>query len=739
MAENQNIEQEENVKVKKNFSTRGQSGTYVSGYKIEDDYIKTLNGIQAQELYYRMMLSEAQIRKLMHSVNNPIKSASWDIEPASDSPQDLKVAALIKHILFNNLPDGFRAKLDEILTFPWQGHAVFEVIHKNYNSKAFGSYTGLKNIAFRDQRTLTEWHFDSGILTGIRQEQTGEIPVDVILDPDTLLVFYNEKKGDDTGYPFCRMLYGNWKRKLLCKELQMIGIERNALQIPQLSVPDSTDPESEEYKDAVSQLKSFTNGEQAYFIVPQSYKLDFNNQNTFDPSKVQVVIKAENEEIAGSLVAMWLEMGIGGNSAVGSSTGISADFFRDGIEYLADKIVDVFNLKLIPSLVAMNFGGSVEVLPKLVHNGIADEAGEELMKIVTGYVKDGVIQADEPLEDHVRKVHGLPKKADGTMLDNQKSEDENKDDPTPDPTKEEKDLNPDEEVELSTKEKIDTPKKLIDKQAEKISEDIKEALEFSAAKYINDVMVKFKKLPVNKKQAATDNIKISGINNLKKDLKRTLSDTANRSIDMARKEIPSKKDIALNNHERDMVRLVEKYGEDIKEIKLNEFSKLPAYIQVLVRKQTDLISEDSMTELKKRIDFSFSSIETKEKSEDVIKQRMEEEADKFITSNSVSTKGVNAASLMVNEGREAFFFEPDVLDEIHSFTFVNFAPKSAICQELAGTTFNTNDAESLRYTPPLHHNCKSYLRANLKTSKGIEKLEVSVLAPSANAKKSITL
>ena len=94
---------------------------------------------------------------------------------------------------------------------------------------------------------------------------------------------------------------------------------------------------------------------------------------------------------------------------------------------------------------------------------------------------------------------------------------------------------------------------------------------------------------------------------------------------------------------------------------------------------------------------------------------------------------------MVNEGRDTFFFEADVLEEIHSFTFMNIAPKSPVCRELAGTTFNTNDAESLRFTPPLHHNCKSYLRANLKTSKGVSNLDVSTLSPSATAKKSITL
>jgi len=187
-----------------------------------------------------------------------------------------------------------------------------------------------------------------------------------------------------------------------------------------------------------------------------------------------------------------------------------------------------------------------------------------------------------------------------------------------------------------------------------------------------------------------------------------------------------------------MERMSEMFG-NIDDIKLNEFSKTPGALQVLVAKQADLISEDSLNDLKKRIDFTFSSMETKVADENIIRQALEDEADQFATSNQVKVKGNNASALMVNEGRDTFFFNSDVLDEIHSFTFVNIAPQTTICKELAGTTFKTNDAESLRYTPPLHHNCKSYLRANLKVSKGTENLNVESLSPSATAKKSITL
>lgn len=734
----------EKENTKTNFTELGRSGTLVSSDTIQNDYLTELIGVQGQDLYYKMLLGESTIRKLYHSVSNPIRSAVWDIEPTGDSPKELEQAALMREIIFNNVIGGWRAKLDEILTFPWNGHAVFEIVHKNRIDKTFGPYTGLANLAFRDQRTLDQWKFDGlGNLIYVHQIQSGDIEVDVNMPAETLLVFYNEKKGNDNGYPFCRMLYGNYKRKLLYKQLQAIGIEKGAIGVPKLTLPEGVEYGSSEYQAAVDQLTSYTQAESAHIILPNGYVLDLDQSNTFDPEKVQTAIKAENEEIAGSLVAMWLEMGIGGNSAVGSSTGISADFFRDGIEYLADKIADTINLTLIPNLMALNYGEDFEVLPRLTHAGIADEAGKELMEVVTGYTQAGVITPDEPLEDHIRKAHNLPKKAEGEMIDNQESQDETE---TPSTDNDNDSSNSSDNspiepnnknVELSDK-APKTPRTLIIKQAEVIADDIREALQFSSAKYINDVMNRYKQLPKDKKQKATDKVIIGGASKLRKSLKSSLTTTATKSIAMARTEVPVKKDVELSNHERDMIRLSEKYN-DLPEIKLNTFSKLPTYIQVLVAKQADLISEDSLADLKAKLDFSFSSIETKSADENVIRQAMEDNARKFQESGSIVLKGTNASSLMVNEGRDAFFFEPDVLEEIHSFTFMNIAPKSAVCRDLAGTTFYTNDAESLRYTPPLHHNCKSYLRANLKTSKGVDQLTISTLSPSAEAKKTITL
>lgn len=726
---------------KRNTRPVGRSGTLITGDVIQEDYLSELIGIDGQRAFHKMALGDSQIRKLIHSVNNPIKSATWSIEPFNDDERNVEIASLIEQILFCDIPGGWTGKLDEILTFPWHGHAVFEPIHRNVESQRFGPYTSLSNISFRDQRTLDYWKFSrEGVLEAIHQIQYGEVNVNVDIPAENLLIFYNEKKGNDSGYPFLRMLYGNYKRKLLYKQLQAIGIEKGAIGVPVLKLPQGVDYQSDEYNQAVDVLSNYTQAESAHIILPFGYEIELNQGNVFDPSKVQAAIKAENEEIVGSLVGMWLEMGIGGNSAVGASTGISADFFKDGIEYIANKIVETINNQLIPQLVALNYGTDIEEMPRLSHSGIADEAGEELMKVVTGYVQQGVITTDEQLEDHIRKVHNLPKKMEGELVENGETQEQEaqESEQEPEPAQ-------DEQEETQTEEEVDlnmgkpkTPRGLITQQSGIVSDGIRGVIRSSGARYVNAVMNKYNQLPDSRKQNATNDIVMGGRRNMRLNLRETLSAAVFESIQMARREVPAARNVELSERVDYMEKIQEKYG-DVSDIKLNEFSDLPGYMQVLVAKQSQLISDDTINDLESTVAFSFSSIETRTNDPAVIRQALEDSVEDFATANNINTKGTNAASFAINQGRNSFFYEPEVLDEIESFTFINASPVSTICRELVGTTFATNDRESLRYAPPLHHNCKSYLRANLKTSRGASSLEVSTLSPSAEARRTITL
>lgn len=93
---------------------------------------------------------------------------------------------------------------------------------------------------------------------------------------------------------------------------------------------------------------------------------------------------------------------------------------------------------------------------------------------------------------------------------------------------------------------------------------------------------------------------------------------------------------------------------------------------------------------------------------------------------------------MVNDARNTFFFDDEVIEGIHSFTYVNPSPVAQVCVELAGKNFAPNDAEFLRHSPPNHHNCKSYLKANLTTAQNPPEID-EFPALTQSARDSITL
>lgn len=726
-------------------SPKGKSGTLVSSGIIGDEYIASLTGREAAEVYAKMEKSDYQVKKILAAIQNPIKSSTPSIEPVSQDPADVQVAAIIDKILLKDL--NLTQKLSEILTFIPRGYSVFEVVTMNKVDAELGPYTGLAQLGFRDQASLDKWIFDTntGVLTGIEQKQQGDLEVDTVLDAKFLVIFYNEKKGDDNGTPMLRPLYGPYKRKLLIEELKMIGIERSAIPTPKLQVPAKVKQTDQEYIAAVRLLQLFTSGENSYIIYPEGWNLDL-TPNVFDPTKLESTIKSEDEKMAGSVLAMFVELGTGGNAGSLALSENLEKFFTNGIVSFANIVTDTINERLIPFLCRMNFGDTVTKFPKLKLAGIGESAGTALMTIITGFTNAGVVTKDPALEDHVRRIYKLPPKAEGEEVDNGgegNADDEESTDPNGDPDNGADDTdppagNPDSS---SAKLKLVDPSialaekasKTITKGSETVSEVMREKLTFIKEKMINDIIRYYKQLPEGKKLNAVKSVTVGGTRKFKDELKAVLSRISAEALKEARSEVPSKSKVKLKADEV-IVKGLDPEGV----FKFDDYSKLPPHVQLLLSLQVDKVTEKLVNDLSDRVSFQFMQSQASTDSADLIAQDLNEAGDAIINAGAVDTAATNVTSTMVNETRSSFFFDSDVLDDIASFTFVNADPVSQICQTLAGKTFATNDAEFLRYSPPLHHNCKSYLSPNLKESKNQPEI-TGLPTISESAKKSITL
>lgn len=179
-----------------------------------------------------------------------------------------------------------------------------------------------------------------------------------------------------------------------------------------------------------------------------------------------------------------------------------------------------------------------------------------------------------------------------------------------------------------------------------------------------------------------------------------------------------------------------KFTEELDSIQLaakpttTSLEKLPAATRRFVKKQADLLVGTQLKDLETHLFYQWTNSFDTTDDLDILEDDLNKAALAYLEGAAVRSGAGLLSSKTVNEARNGFFFEPDVLDELDAFEFVNGDPVTQICNDLAGTVFSKEDPEMFRYTPPLHWNCKSWIRPILKgglqkalDKNGQEKLE----------------
>lgn len=235
--------------------------------------------------------------------------------------------------------------------------------------------------------------------------------------------------------------------------------------------------------------------------------------------------------------------------------------------------------------------------------------------------------------------------------------------------------------------------KMIDASKGSLKELMLENVNTLAEKMIAYVMSNYKDATDSQKVNSTKGLKDKsfGISAYKKELLTAAAIIAGHAIDSARKEVPDKKSVELSE-------------QNIDSLMLGEFEKLPPEIRKRLKNQIENLAETQKDDLEKVVLFQFSSSNESTDSADLIEYDLFESVDKWANGNSVDAGAGILAARTINESRQAFFFDDEVLDGIDAFVFENDDPETPICQDLVGTVFEAGDVGADRYTPPLHFN-----------------------------------
>jgi len=733
----------------------GSSGTDIFAGYIDEEYLADLKGTKAMKIYDKMRRSDPRIKMVLSAVKNPIKSADWYVGLKEESEQAERQKELIEEILFHGLNKSWKKTLHEILSMIDFGYSAVEVTHRIVlKNKNVGPHVGLKSLKLIGQKTIERFNVNKdGTLRSITQYSTGDVGKNVDVPSEYVLHFSIDKEGDNyEGISMLRPCYGPWLRKNNALKQESVGNQNFSTPIPVMTVPDG-EQNSDQYRNAIIFLENYSKNLASYLIKPQGYDLTLVT-NTFDSSKIRETIKAENEEIAFAFLANFLNLGSGSGGSYALSNDLS-DFFSSSLEFIAEEIIETMNLKLIPDLIKLNFPNQ-ECLVELKVSGIADRAGKEFAEVINLLTISGQLSKDEEIEEYLRKKYKLPKKIETPIEEIKEATGINTE-----PTGEDVQQTAFNGAQVSSMIEVvksytdniltrDSAIAILMKSFNMTQDEAEKIIPMTAPTpeiKTEPVKAQFAEKKIKKEdpkvvaQRITDNGQV-----LKSVFRSGLEPIAKDLI----KKIISAYESASTNREQFVVFNVKPsntlgYNQKLRE----EFAKIvnKAYDSVAsnykfadkisnnrARAKADLLFMTQLNDLEKAIYLQFTTSIDSTDSVTTIENDLTQASDKAIT---VMEVGADITSAQLeNETRMDFFDEN--MDELESFTFYNQDPVSEICQELNGATFRSDDPDLERYTPPLHHNCKSVMIPNLKGDKNNPTV-TGLPSISADAKKSITL
>lgn len=377
-----------------------------SGYFSSNDYQSALRGPKRIKEFDEMRLGDATVGAGMLAIKQPILSARWWVNPASNSRKDKQIAEFVENQLMNDGTRTWQETLTEVLLYLDFGVMPFEIVYEFLPDKSIG----LKKISSRWPSTIAKWETADGGNGILQQTSDGSFSIPM----DKLIIFVNAKEGGNwEGKSMLRTAWKHWKFKNHFYNMSAIAIERQSVGVPYAKKPigGATPQDEADMKELLENMRA---NEKAWAIYPDGWEvgfLDMKSGTTKDPKSM---IDHHDRAITLALLAQFLMLG---STSVGSFA-LSSDqskLFLLCLEAIANHIRDTFNRYLIKKLVDYNF--DVEAYPELVYEKIGAVDINMFTTALQRAIQTGSITPQPEDEEYLRDIMDLPEKNDKQDVD----------------------------------------------------------------------------------------------------------------------------------------------------------------------------------------------------------------------------------------------------------------------------------------------------------------------------------
>lgn len=378
---------------------------------------------------YKEMSYDPSISSALTIIKDVIRGVDWEVKPGSNPER----AEFIKQCM-DDMEDSWDSYINEALSMLEFGFSVQEKVFKfrngrrgKYKSKYDDGLIGWAKLPSRSQDTLDKWLWkDEGRqLWGVRQnlslvpgdpsKRFGKFQYISMPRSKFLLFTHDKQRGNPEGKSPLRSCYVPWKYKIEIENYEAIGVSRQFVGMPVISLPpDFLSEDADEDKQAVvnwarQTIENFNNNEQAGIVMPRSVDPD-TKQDMFDFRLESVsagamhdtnkIVDRYESKILMSFLADVLKMG---QSNVGSFALADAktNLLAIRIAAILKQITTVINNDLIPHTFRLN-GWDDEQLPYVKHGDLEELSLEDLGKYIQRVVSVGAMEVDKDVSDHLR-------------------------------------------------------------------------------------------------------------------------------------------------------------------------------------------------------------------------------------------------------------------------------------------------------------------------------------------------
>lgn len=413
------------------FMEIGSSGLVQYGGRVEEDFLRQLQGRRGYAIYREMAENHPVIGGILTAVEMLFRSVDWAVEPSdADDQRSIEEAEFVAGCM-NDMSITWQDTINNVLSMLTYGFCYNEIVYKRRDgykddgeSSAFSDQRiGWRKMPVRSQDTVQEWNFDNnGGIEGMTQMNplAGTGPVFIPIEK-SLLFRTSTKLNNPKGKSILRSAYTSWYYQKRIQTIEAIGIERDLAGLPVAFVPpqllsdNATSQESAALTEIKRIVRNIRRDEQEGLVFPLAYDYE-TGQKAFDIQLLSTggrrqfdtnaIINRYDQRIAMSILADFILLGHEkiGTQALSVS---KIELFMDTIEAWLASIADVFNQYAIPRLMRLN-GIQEELFPHITYTAPRDPDIGILGDYVSKLTSSGALLPDDDLSDYLRNLAGLP-------------------------------------------------------------------------------------------------------------------------------------------------------------------------------------------------------------------------------------------------------------------------------------------------------------------------------------------